>query len=122
MRRDELYLADMVEAANHIHTFLDGVAESDFLVDELRKSAVLQKLAIIGEAASRISPEVRATAPEIPWSDIVGFRNIAIHAYFNIKWSVVWLTATVDVPTLEPLIVRLLKTIEQQDDGGKAPE
>src|ERR1035438_9929138 len=52
MRRDDLYLHDIIEAADHIAAFL---AESDFegfLKSELVQSAVVQKLAIIGEAAA----------------------------------------------------------------------
>ena len=37
-----------------------------------------------------------------------GMRNIAAHEYFGIDISTVWLTATVDVPALKPLLERLL--------------
>lgn len=53
--------------------------DSDFFNDELRQSAILQKLIVIGEAASRLSPELCAAHPEVEWADIVGFRNIAVH-------------------------------------------
>jgi uncharacterized protein with HEPN domain len=52
MRRDELYLTDIVEAAEAIGRFLIGMCREDFDHDELRQSAVLQKLMVIGEAAA----------------------------------------------------------------------
>ena len=57
MRRDALYLADIVEAASAVAGFVQGVTEKDFVGNELVKSAVLQKLMVIGEAAARVMPE-----------------------------------------------------------------
>jgi uncharacterized protein with HEPN domain len=42
MRREELYLVDIVEAADAIERFIEGVGREDFAGDELRRSAVLQ--------------------------------------------------------------------------------
>lgn len=42
---------------------------------------------IIGEAAARLPKEFRDCHPEIPWVDIVAFRNIAVHAYFSVDWA-----------------------------------
>ncbi|MBK8050809.1 MAG: DUF86 domain-containing protein [Anaerolineales bacterium] len=68
-----------------------GMVDADaFLADELRQSAVLQKLIVIGEAASHLSGEFCASHPDTPWSDIVGFRNIA-DAYFSVMWDIVWI-------------------------------
>lgn len=101
MRRDQLYLVDMVEAADAIEGFILNLSEELFVDNDLVRSAVLQKLIVIGEAASRLSREFRERHSEIVWSDIVAFRNIAVHAYFSIQWSVVFVTATVDVPNLK---------------------
>ena len=108
MRREELSLTDIVEAADEIKQFLEGIQLEDFLNDKLRQSAVLQKLIVIGEAAARLSREFRAQYPEIEWADIVGFRNIAVHAYFSVNWSIVWTTATQDVPDLQRQIAQIL--------------
>jgi uncharacterized protein with HEPN domain len=82
MRREELYLSNIVEAADVIAAFVSGCSRDDFLRDDLLRSAVLHKLTIIGEAAARLGLDFRERHPQIEWSDIVGFRNIAVHAYF----------------------------------------
>jgi uncharacterized protein with HEPN domain len=53
MRRDDLYLNDVIEAADHIATFLGQTEFEGFRQSELVRSAVVQKLAIIGEASAR---------------------------------------------------------------------
>lgn len=108
MRRDELYLSDIVEAADSIAAFLSGRDRQSFLQDDLLRSAVLHKLTIIGEAAARLSAEFRERHAEIEWPDIVGFRNIAVHAYFTVDWSIVWVTATQDAPQLRRQVSKIL--------------
>lgn len=109
MRPDRLYLADIVAASDAIGRFIaDMDDDSDFFTDELRQSAILQKLIVIGEAASRLSQELCEAHPEVEWADIVGFRNIAVHAYFSVKWEIVWVTATEDVPRLRAQVQRIL--------------
>lgn len=108
MRPEKLYFLDIVEAAEAIGRFCEHIAEEQFLRDELRQSAVLQKLIVIGEAASRIPGDVRQSHKEIEWEDIVGFRNIAVHEYFAILWQIVWNTAVQDVPELGSKIQAIL--------------
>ena len=115
MRRDRLYLDDVVEAADAINGFLAGVAEEQFLASDLLQSAVLQKLTIIGEAAARLSPEFKASASDIPWSDIVAFRNIAVHAYFSVQWPIVWVAATDEASLLRTQVLALLSTDEAME-------
>ena len=46
MRREKLYLNDIVEVADAIHLFLRGVSQDAFLQNDLIRNAVLQKLTI----------------------------------------------------------------------------
>ena len=108
MRDEQLYLTDIVEAANAIARFLIGASEDSWMDDEVRQSAVMHQLIIIGEAASRLSREFRDTHPEVAWTDIIGFRNLAVHAYFSVSWPIVWVTATEDVPILRKQIAEIL--------------
>jgi uncharacterized protein with HEPN domain len=108
MRREELYLTDIIEAAAAIERFLRNVEKNTFLKNELIQSAVLQKLTIIGEAAARLPKDFRDGHPEIEWEDIVGFRNIAVHAYFAVEWSIVLVAATREAPELKRKIAETL--------------
>ena len=93
MRHESLYLTDIIEAADYIAEFIAGIDFQPFEKSEMLRSAVVQKLAIIGEAAARVSAELRSRNPEPPWPRIIAFRNILVHAYFGIDWDVVWRAA-----------------------------
>jgi uncharacterized protein with HEPN domain len=102
MRREELYLRDIVEAADHISDF------STFEGSELVRSAVVQKFAIVGEAGARLSAGMRMRYPDVPWQKIAAFRNILVHAYFGLDWSEIWRAATVQAPELRARVVAIL--------------
>lgn len=47
----------------------------------------MRNLEIIGEAAKRISPELRAELAELPWRQISGLRDVLIHDYPNLGFA-----------------------------------
>lgn len=66
------------------------------------------RLAVIGEAAGRISVAYRQQHPEIPWLQIVGMRNRLIHGYDAIDLEVVWSTVQNDLPNLVSQLATLI--------------
>ena len=108
MPHDRLYLQDILDAADAIASFIQGTTPEQFAASDLLRSAVLQKLIIIGEAAGQISARAKNATPDVPWQRIVAFRNLAVHRYFRINWAIVWTTATVDAPQLREQIVNVL--------------
>lgn len=122
MRTERLYLADIIEAADAIERFLTGIDRDVFDTDDLRQSAILQKLTIIGEAAARLPDEFRGRHREIEWRDIVAFRNIAVHEYFAVDWTIVWVSATHDVPTLRTQIAIILANEDDEPRGTAGPQ
>ncbi len=39
---------------------------------------------------------------------LIGFRNIAVHAYFSVDWRIVFVTVTDDLPELKSSVISLL--------------
>lgn len=110
MRHEKLYLTDIIEAADHIASFITTLDFEGFQNSELVRSAVIHKLSVIGEAAARLSGELTSRNPQVPWPQIVAFRNILVHAYFGIDWEIVWSAARDRCPVLREDIARILAT------------
>jgi uncharacterized protein with HEPN domain len=66
--------------------------------------ALVRLLEIVGEAASRMTPDDRTLYPDIPWPQIVGLRNSLIHGYDDVDLDILWQIITQDLP---PLIATL---------------
>lgn len=90
----------MIDAAEALATFIEGRAPEDLGRDRMLLFAVVRAIEIVGEAASRLTPEAQAQVPDVPWASVVGMRNRLIHGYFDVDTEIVWKTATVEVPTL----------------------
>jgi uncharacterized protein with HEPN domain len=103
MRNDRERLLDVLEAVERIDRYARKGRET-FERDELVQTWFVHNLQIIGESCRAISPELRDAHPEIPWSKIIGMRNILVHDYFGIDTDVVWEAVQRDVPRLEEQI------------------
>ena len=108
MRRDEVYLLDILIAAQKALKFVEGIDRTEFEENEVIQNAVLRPLEIIGEASGKISKDFRKQQKEIPWDDMIDLRNRLIHEYFRVDYGAVWDTIQDDLPTLinqiEPLV------------------
>ncbi len=108
MRTDDLYLVDMVEAAQAIESFVGQETVDRFVRDAVTCSAVLWKLMIVGEAATKLSAETKALFTDIPWDQIRGLRNRMVHGYFTLDWSTLWDLVTTAIPALREQAERAL--------------
>lgn len=106
--RDAGHLWDVIEACREIQQFLAGKSYQDLLKDRMLRLSVERDLEIIGEAANRVSEELQAKHPEIPWARIVAQRNVISHEYGDIKLEWIWRVATERVPELVALLKPLI--------------
>ena len=65
------------------------------------------QLALIGEMAKKIS-EKNQKKIDLPWKDIAGFRDRAIHDYYRIDLDIVWNTVSEDLTIMENAINKYL--------------
>jgi uncharacterized protein with HEPN domain len=106
-------LRDLLDAIAAIERHLHR-GRADFERDELLQGWFVRHLQIMGEAARALPEDVRALAPHIEWSKIVGMRNVLVHGYFDIDADIVWDAASRDAVALKPHIERLLRRLEGQ--------
>jgi uncharacterized protein with HEPN domain len=112
-REWRFYIEDMIGFAGKVLAYTSGLNQDGFTSDGRTYDATLRNLELIGEAASRIPEEVRATHPEIPWRLIIATRNRLIHAYLGIDNDTVWSIIQDDVPDLLPR----LEALREQDSS-----
>jgi uncharacterized protein with HEPN domain len=99
----------MIEAAEAVGVFTGGKRRGDLETDQMLVFAVSRAIEVLGEAASKVSRDLRSTVPDVPWADIVAMRNRLVHAYFDIDHDILWITATEDIPPLVPLLRALVE-------------
>src|SRR5258708_1798093 len=109
MRRSGERLADIVDALTSVARMIEGISRDQFVEDERICYAVAQRLTVVGEAAARLDSGFRDSHPEVPWPDIIAFRNVLVHEYFGIHWPLVWTTATEHAPQLKEQITAILQ-------------
>ncbi len=99
MKDDSVYINQILDSVHKISSFSKGLDRDGFFADAKTQSAVIMQLLLIGEISKKIS-EVTKTKIGLPWKDIAGFRDRAIHNYFEIDLDVVWNTILSDMPEL----------------------
>jgi len=75
MQRDAATLLDVIQAAELVIEFVQGIDRVAFEHDQKTQSAVLHQLIVMGEAVKRLSFELRESHPEIPWALVAGMRD-----------------------------------------------
>lgn len=99
MEADQLgRLRDILNAAQLIASYVQGVTETDFNANIQKQDAIIRRIEIIGEAAVHLSEETRRAITDLPFRKMRGMRNIVAHDYANVDLKIVWEVATVHVP------------------------
>jgi len=100
----------MLDVALQAISFIQDRSRHDLDIDTQLRFALIRAIEVLGEAASRVGPELRATKPEIPWQQMVSTRNRLIHAYFDMDMDIVWTTVTQSIPDLVPMLESILES------------
>lgn len=111
MSRDKDALLDILERIELIakHGPRD---ERTLREDVVLQAATLRWIEIIGEAANRVSGELKAAHPEVPWRDVILMRNVVAHGYDRVRLEVVWRVIQDDLPSLRTRLEAIVEQIE----------
>lgn len=100
----------------HIRDEIDGITatlkETNF--ERYSQSYPMRRAAeravqIISEAAKSLPKDMLDKYPEAPWRAIIGIGNILRHEYQRVDDRRLWDIATVHLPHLHPIILRMLE-------------
>ena len=73
----------------------------------LVQDAVIRNLQTLAESSQRLSSEIKASEPHIPWRDLGGCRNVIVHGYLGVDLQAVWLVVEQDLPALAEAVHRM---------------
>ena len=107
-RIDAVLVEDILEAIDKIDKYVLDIDKGQFEQDDMRIDAVVRNLEIIGEAANRISKELKEKHSYIDWVQIRGLRNRIVHEYFGVSTNLVWTIVQKDLPVLRSYLIKLI--------------
>lgn len=108
MSRDKASLLDIFRAGKLVLEFAKGINRADLETDEMRLSAILYQIGIMGEATKRLSGEFRKQNAHIPWIQVSGMRDIIFHQYDRLDLDVVWVVIEHSIPEFLEMITPLI--------------
>ncbi len=110
--RDITALRDMLAAMRMAASHAGGLHKEAAGQSPHLRDACLYRVLVLGEAATRVSEGLKSQYSGIPWSDIVGMRNVLIHGYEKVNWNVIWDAVHNDFPQLESQVQSVLDDLE----------
>ncbi len=110
MRSDREKLHDILDAIERIERY-SVQGKTAFEQNELIQTWFTQNLQIVGEAARSLSSKIRDQHPHIPWTKMIGMRNILTHNYFEIDLDIVWVVVDQELPNIKQDIESILQAL-----------
>ncbi len=101
--RDAFYLTLMSEALTDLERRLQHNDMNAFLADRDEQALTAFRLSIIGENANKLSDELKARNPDMPWAAMYSFRNVVSHEYHRVSPERAW-EAVENLPTIAEFV------------------
>lgn len=114
MRRDvRAYLEDILQSCSRIAQYVEGKDYSDYLADNMLRSAVEREFITVGEALTQMLQQQPDVAHRITnFRLIISFRNRLVHGYMDVDHPTVWGAVEEDLPILRAQTQALLQELD----------
>lgn len=113
--RDSDYLEHIANRIARIERATSGVDSAGFRANEDLQAAIERYIEVIGEAAGKLSQDTRDLAPDVPWSQVIGARNVIIHGYAEIEPDRIWDIVRSHLPALRVAVGRLQQLLNEKE-------
>lgn len=108
---DFAHLTYIETAAEECLEFVANLSFDQFFNDRKTRAATVWQICVIGEAANQLSANILQLAPEINWRQMIDMRNILIHQFQNIDYTIVWRVAQQHLRPLIATVRRLRNSL-----------
>ena len=99
-KSNKIYILQILDAVRKISKYTAKVDFKKFVKKEEKQSAVIMQLILIGEISKKLTASYK-TKIKLPWKQIAGFRDRAVHKYFSLDLRDLWQTVEHDIPEIE---------------------
>lgn len=100
---DKYYMEKALSEIEAIIQYTNGLSFKEFMCDVKTIDATMFRLQQMIEHIKEISANFKEKHSEIPWVDIVGFRNRIVHEYGKTDYTTVYEIITINIYQLKEL-------------------
>lgn len=115
MKKEPLvFVRHILDCIKSIERFSQGLSKEDFKKNDLKQSAILRKIEIIGEAVKNLPDSFRKEHSSAEWKKITGTRDRLIHQYFGVDLDLMWDVLKNELPKLKKQIQEILEAEKKE--------
>ena len=103
-KNDSYYIDKALNEINRIIKYTQGLSYDEFMSDERNIDATIFRLQQMIEHIKHLSIAFKNEHKEIPWGDIIGFRNGIVHEYGKTDYTTVYEVVHSDIYNLKKLL------------------
>ena len=104
-----LYLTHRLDNIERIRGWTDGLTIEAYQADTMLRDATERCLERISEASRRLSNDVKAGQPQIPWRKVADIGNVLRHEYHDVADTEVWRVIVDDLSDLLEAVRALME-------------
>lgn len=107
-KNDLYYVQKALEEIDIVIDYTKGLSYKDFMSDKKTIDATMFRLQQMIEKIKNLSLDFRKAHVEIPWGEIIGFRNGIVHEYGKVDYTTVYEIINKDIYTLKELFEKVV--------------
>ncbi len=120
LRDESLLLEDIADCSQRLIQLGCGMPADYAGADRALNEMILWNLVVLGEAAKRLSPQMRGRFDDVEWEKMMRTRDRIMHHYEGIDWEIVQRIMTIDVPPLLPRLIAIRDLVRAEFDAAEA--
>jgi len=105
-------LGDIVAYGERALRHLGAMTADEFAADEKTQDSVVRCLAVLGEAAWKMSDTLQRQHPTVPWLLVGGMRHRLVHDYGAVDLGTVYRVLREHLPVLIEQAEAILRTLK----------